>query len=248
MPYFPGIPPENIDDFRRWLADELNRINPNIQEGQSFLGFEVHYDTPTKYEIGHIAYASGTAGSPGYGWNPGAGEGLYEYSNLGWQKLGGGDGGVVPTSHSVLQDLSADDHTQYHTNARGDVRYYTKAYIDAMTLNGLANVDMSGVSDGDLVTWDSGTSKWINEPPVSLVNELDDLNDVTLTTPATWDVMAYNGVTSQWENEPFPVSVLGTNQFEGGIAITVYLIQQNMDGGGSNETYFTSDTADGGTA
>jgi len=34
---------------------------------------------------------------------------------------GGGGGGV--TAHSALTGLAGDDHTQYHTDARGDVRY-----------------------------------------------------------------------------------------------------------------------------
>lgn len=35
-------------------------------------------------------------------------------------------------SHSDLTDLSNDDHTQYHTDARGDVRYYRKSEVDTL--------------------------------------------------------------------------------------------------------------------
>ena len=38
-------------------------------------------------------------------------------------------GGV--TDHGALTGLADDDHTQYHTDTRGDVRYYTKAQVDA---------------------------------------------------------------------------------------------------------------------
>jgi hypothetical protein len=34
------------------------------------------------------------------------------------------------TDHGLLSGLSHDDHLQYHTDARGDVRYYTKAQSD----------------------------------------------------------------------------------------------------------------------
>lgn len=37
-------------------------------------------------------------------------------------KLPGGGGGGV-SSHSALTNLNADDHPQYHNNARGDARY-----------------------------------------------------------------------------------------------------------------------------
>ena len=34
-------------------------------------------------------------------------------------------------SHSGLGDLTVDDHSQYHNNTRGDVRYYTKTALAA---------------------------------------------------------------------------------------------------------------------
>jgi len=40
----------------------------------------------------------------------------------------GGDVGV--TDHGALTGLSDDDHGQYHNDARGDARYYTKAQVD----------------------------------------------------------------------------------------------------------------------
>ncbi len=47
-----------------------------------------------------------------------------------------GTGGDI--DHASLNGLDADDHPQYHTDARGDVRYYTKAQVDA-GLAGKAN-------------------------------------------------------------------------------------------------------------
>jgi hypothetical protein len=39
----------------------------------------------------------------------------------------------VPTrDHDLLQGLGDDDHGQYHNDTRGDLRYYTKAQIDAL--------------------------------------------------------------------------------------------------------------------
>ena len=38
----------------------------------------------------------------------------------------------VATSHGLLSGLSNDDHLQYHTDARGDARYYTKAQVDSL--------------------------------------------------------------------------------------------------------------------
>lgn len=36
------------------------------------------------------------------------------------------------TTHGLLSGLGNDDHIQYHTDARGDIRYYTKAQVDAL--------------------------------------------------------------------------------------------------------------------
>lgn len=51
-----------------------------------------------------------------------------------WAEIStGGGGGASVTDHGQLLGLSDDDHTQYHTDARGDARYYTKAQVDALT-------------------------------------------------------------------------------------------------------------------
>lgn len=42
----------------------------------------------------------------------------------------------VATSHNLLSGLAGDDHIQYHTDARGDARYYTKAEVDALVGGG----------------------------------------------------------------------------------------------------------------
>jgi hypothetical protein len=44
-------------------------------------------------------------------------------------------GAGVPTNHDQLLFLGADDHTQYHNDARGDARYYTKTLLDGGQLD-----------------------------------------------------------------------------------------------------------------
>ena len=52
------------------------------------------------------------------------------------------------TDHGALTGLGDDDHTQYHNDARGDVRYYTKSQVDA-SLAGKANTS-HGHAIGDV--------------------------------------------------------------------------------------------------
>lgn len=40
--------------------------------------------------------------------------------------------GAVATSHSLLSNLSNDDHLQYFNEARGDARYYTQTQVDTL--------------------------------------------------------------------------------------------------------------------
>lgn len=49
----------------------------------------------------------------------------------------------VATNHALLSGLGSDDHIQYHTDARGDARYYTKPQVDALIGAGGSAGDIS---------------------------------------------------------------------------------------------------------
>jgi len=53
---------------------------------------------------------------------------VYDQGTGTWIPGDGGGGGV--SDHGALLGLSDDDHVQYHTDARGDARYYTQAQVD----------------------------------------------------------------------------------------------------------------------
>lgn len=75
-----------------------------------------------------LASGSVTAAKLSTGAAPTTGQVLsYNGSGLEWSAAGGG--GV--TDHGTLTGLTDDDHTQYHTDTRGDLRYYTKTESDA---------------------------------------------------------------------------------------------------------------------
>ena len=74
------------------------------------------------------------------------------------------DGGV--TDHGLLNGLADDDHLQYHTNARGDARYYQKSEVDTALSGKAASVHYHSVAS---------------------------LSDVTITTPAAGHLLQYDG-------------------------------------------------------
>lgn len=68
--------------------------------------------------------------------------------------------GLAVTDHGALTGLADDDHSQYHTDARGDARYVTKALVDAKgdIFAGTANDTVARLavgSDGQILTADS---------------------------------------------------------------------------------------------
>lgn len=71
-------------------------------------------------------------------------------------------------------------------------------------LDDLLDVVAPTPTDGQVLTWDSGTNKWINATPSA--GSLNDLTDVDTSGVATNDFLKYNG--TQWV--PAPVSFSGT--------------------------------------
>ena len=70
-------------------------------------------------------------------------------------------------------------------------------------LSGLSDVLFSGLADGDVLRYDSATTKWVNEP-ISVSATLVDLTDTTIITPSDKQILEYNNATSKWENVENP--------------------------------------------
>lgn len=66
---------------------------------------------------------------------------------------GGGGGGV--TDHGALTGLADDDHLLYHTDTRGDTRYYTKSQVDT-SLSGKADTSHTHTS-GNITDFNSAS-------------------------------------------------------------------------------------------
>lgn len=80
----------------------------------------------------------------------------------------------------------------------------TKGQLDAVVagltqnLDDLVDVDTTGVSDGEVILYDSGTNTWL--PGAAGAEALNDLSDVTVPTPSNGDLLQYNSGSGQWEN------------------------------------------------
>lgn len=64
-------------------------------------------------------------------------------------------------------------------------------------LNDLSDVNITSLADNEILKYDAGTSKWVNEADAGGgASELNDLSDVTITAAATNEILLYNG--SAW--------------------------------------------------
>jgi len=66
------------------------------------------------------------------------------------------------------------------------------------SLNDLTDVTISGLTNGQILRYDSVSGQWENTDQGNL--DLNDLNDVTIVSPTNGQVLVYNSTTSKWEN------------------------------------------------
>ena len=65
-------------------------------------------------------------------------------------------------------------------------------------LDELNDIAISGLTNGQILRYDSVTGKWENTDQGNL--DLNDLNDVSIVSPSNGQVLVYNSSTSRWEN------------------------------------------------
>lgn len=79
--YAPGTPPADPDGLRRFLQEELIKIQAAIA-GLAAGHLDKSTVAPPKPREGDIRFADGTS------WNPGSGQGIYAYYGAAWHFLG----------------------------------------------------------------------------------------------------------------------------------------------------------------
>jgi hypothetical protein len=139
----------------------------------------------------------------------------------------GGSGGV--TDHGLLTGLADDDHGQYHTDARGDVRYVPLA----RTVGAGSGLTGGGALSGDVtLTVGAGAGITVNADDVALASTVAgagltfaagvvnvgagagitvNADDVALTTPGTLTVSSTNSATGSHTHAVTASSDVGTS-------------------------------------
>jgi len=101
---------------------------------------------------------------------------------------------------------------------RDNVQIATGSPIEDVTLGRLADVDTTGATDDQVLTYDAATGTWGPED-ASTVAALDDLTDVTITTPANNQALVYNEAAGEWRNDALSLTQLEGIDSELGDAI-----------------------------
>ncbi len=105
-----------------------------------------------------------------------------------WNSLPYVSGGEGAGSHSLLLNLNADDHSQYHTDARGDARYLKSSDFPAQA------------SEAELL---AGTETALRSlSPADLVTAITEHGGSSTGTEPIYYVEAVNDVAINWANAP----------------------------------------------
>lgn len=116
-------------------------------------------------------------------------------------------GGSIQGGGSLAADLSLElagdagspgNNMLYGTNATGVKGWYTQPAA-AATLASLADVSVSGLTNGQVLAYNSTASKWENQAAGG--GSLSSLTDVLLTSPSNGQSLVYNSTAAKWENQ-----------------------------------------------
>jgi len=137
--------------------------------------------------VGTFALVPGPPGAPGVGLNwTGAWSGATAYHV---------DDAVSLSGSSYVCILAHTNHTP--PNATYWNVLAAAGAPGASTLAALTDVALSGLANGNILAYNSGTSKWDNVGPTLVAD-----NDVLITAPANNDVLTYETSSTKWKNKP----------------------------------------------
>ena len=141
------------------------------------------------------------------------------------------------TENNQQTDIDPNDMDSTITSIEAMFGFWTEQYLSALgnsgggsvslTLANMGDVSLNNLADGQVLTYNATTGKWVNANPQGGVTDLASLTDVTLTTPSANQVLLYNGTTSKWINSALKTingeSIYGTGNIVVGGGGSAYL-------------------------
>ena len=75
------------------------------------------------------------------------------------------------------------------------------------TIENLADVEILGLKNGQLLVWNASEQKWQDADSSQYTTSLTKLTDVTFAGLSNGDIMQYNSLTGKWENTQYTITV-----------------------------------------
>ena len=104
---------------------------------------------------------------------------------------------AVANSITPNPDVSGLEPTSLVAIQIGNDKYVISAVTD---MDSLTDVDITNISNGQILAWNATTSKWENISIPSSISSLNDLSDVSLNSPSGGDVLKYDAYYQLWKN------------------------------------------------
>jgi len=121
-------------------------------------------------------------------------------------RVGSADPTTSLTDGDLFYNTTSDAVKVYNGSA-----WVTSAGFASFDLPTMTDVTVTSVADNDILAYDSGTSKWINQSPTEASIDVGDLADTTITSVADNEVLAYDNSTSTWINQTAAEAGLATS-------------------------------------
>jgi hypothetical protein len=99
--------------------------------------------------------------------------------------------------------VSALDGTHTLTSANATDIVFTLTGASDVTSTALTADINKTIPDGNVLTWDSAASKWIDSP---VATDVASLSDVNLTSLSDQEILRYNSTSSKWENQTLSIT------------------------------------------
>lgn len=141
----------------------------------------------------------------------------------------------APADHGMLVGLGDDDHSQYHNDTRGDVRYYTKAQVD--TLIDESDDTVQGELDDHLADTDNPHSVTKSQVGLGSAENTSDADKPVSTAQATAIAVVQTDINTHEALTNNPHSVTKSQVGLGNVPNTDATNVDNHTDGTTNKVY-----------
>ena len=123
---------------------------------------------------------------------------------------------TATTLHSARDiQLSGDVSGTASFDGSANINISTTIDTISASLDDISDVNAATPSDYQVLSWDDGTSKWINRTFSASISSLDAIGDVTVPSPTSGEFLKWNG--TAWVNSSVGASSLSGSTLASGV-------------------------------